>query len=194
MHADQNRTQGLDNPPLAINQNLCHVHIYQATSLGRLTRQGIDIHFEICELKIISAYVVCRNIGILYICCGKCWEVWKVLVGVERLLCTYACATLQIVSQITVDTDGTSHLAATLPQEIPGNVPWFMTDSIAVLEDGRSSTACREVVVNVMALKLKCSSSRQCRETTHDDHEQNWLSFDCEHEPWQCHNRSKTFC
>ena len=51
---------------------------------------------------------------------------------------------------VTVDADGTSHLAATLPQEIPGNVPWFMTDSIAVLEDGHS-----EGVVNVMALELK---------------------------------------
>ena len=73
---------------------------------------------------------------------------------------------------VTVDADGTSHLAATLTQEIPGNVPWFMTDSIAVLEDGYS-----EVVVNVMALELKCSSSRRCRETTHDDHEQYWRSF-----------------
>ena len=67
---------------------------------------------------------------------------------------------------VTVDADGIIHLTATLPQEIPGNVPWFMTDSIAVLEDGYS-----EVVVNVMALELKCSSSRRCRETTHDDHE-----------------------
>ena len=41
-----------------------------------------------------------------------------------------------------------------------------MTDSIAVLEDDYI-----EVVVNVMALELKCSSSRRCRETTHDDHE-----------------------
>ena len=46
---------------------------------------------------------------------------------------------------VTVDANGTSHLAATLPQEIPGNVPWFMTDSIAVLEDVYS-----EVVVNVI--------------------------------------------
>ena len=73
---------------------------------------------------------------------------------------------------VTVDANGTSHLAATLPLEIPGNVPWFMTDSIAVLEDGYN-----EVVVNVMALELKCSSSRRCRETTHDDHEQYWRSF-----------------
>ena len=41
-------------------------------------------------------------------------------------------------------TDSTSHLAAILTKEIPGNVPWFMTDSTAVLEDGYS-----EVVVNV---------------------------------------------
>ena len=45
---------------------------------------------------------------------------------------------------VTVDADGTSHLAATLPQEIPRNVPWFMTDSIADIEDGYN-----EVVVNV---------------------------------------------
>ena len=51
---------------------------------------------------------------------------------------------------VTVDADGTSHLAATLPHEIPGNVPWFTTDSIVVLEDGYG-----EVVVNVMALELK---------------------------------------
>ena len=48
--------------------------------------------------------------------------------------------------RLTVDADGTSHLAATLPQEIPV----FMTDGIAVLEDGHS-----EGVVNVMALELK---------------------------------------
>ena len=52
---------------------------------------------------------------------------------------------------VTVDADGTSHFAATLLQEIPGNVPWYMTDSIAVFEDGYS-----EVVVNVIALELKC--------------------------------------
>jgi len=41
----------------------------------------------------------------------------------------------------------TSHLAATLVQEVPadsGNFPWYMTDSTAVLEDSYS-----EVVVNV---------------------------------------------
>ena len=51
---------------------------------------------------------------------------------------------------VTVDAYGTSHLAATLPQEIPGNVLWFMTDSNAVLEDGYS-----EVVVNVMAPRVE---------------------------------------
>ena len=44
---------------------------------------------------------------------------------------------------VTVDVDDTSNLTATLLQEIPGNVPWYMTDSIVVLEDGYS-----EVVVN----------------------------------------------
>ena len=87
----------------------------------------------------------------------------------------------------TIDVDDTSHLTATLLQEIPGNVPWYMTDSIAVLEDGYS-----EVGLNVMAVAFKSGSfSRRCRETTHDDHEQYWrrLYFcNCEHEPWQCHN------
>ena len=49
---------------------------------------------------------------------------------------------------VTVDVDDTSHLAATLNSA--GNVPSYMTDSIAVLEDCYS-----EVVVNVMALALK---------------------------------------
>ena len=42
----------------------------------------------------------------------------------------------------------TSHLAATLVQEVPadsGNFPWCMPDSIAVLEDSYS-----KVVVNVI--------------------------------------------
>ena len=42
----------------------------------------------------------------------------------------------------------TSHLAATLVQEVPadsGNFPWYMTDSTAVLEDSYS-----EVVMNVI--------------------------------------------
>ena len=46
----------------------------------------------------------------------------------------------------------TSHLAATLVQEVPadsGNFPWYMTDSTAVLEDSYS-----EVVVNVIDLAL----------------------------------------
>ena len=51
-----------------------------------------------------------------------------------------------------VTIDDTSHLAATLVQEVPadsGNFPWYMTDSIAVLEDSYS-----EVVVNVIDLAL----------------------------------------
>ena len=46
----------------------------------------------------------------------------------------------------------TTHLAATLVQEVPadsGNFPWYMTDSTAVLEDKYS-----EVVVNVLDLVL----------------------------------------
>ena len=53
-----------------------------------------------------------------------------------------------------VTIDDTSHLAATLVQEVPadsGNFPWYMymTGSIAVLEDSYS-----EVVVNVIDLAL----------------------------------------
>ena len=51
-----------------------------------------------------------------------------------------------------VTIDDTSHLAATLVQEVPadsGNFPWYMTDSTAVLEDSYS-----EVVVNVIDLAL----------------------------------------
>ena len=46
----------------------------------------------------------------------------------------------------------TSHLAATLVQEVPadsGKFPWYMTDSTAVLEDSYS-----EIVVNVIDLAL----------------------------------------
>ena len=66
-------------------------------------------------------------------------------------------ASLSIV--VTVDAEGTSHLAATLPQEIPRNVPRFMTDSIAVLEDNygyNEVNEVNEVIVNVyMTLELK---------------------------------------
>ena len=54
-------------------------------------------------------------------------------------------------SSVTID--DASHLAATLSvQETPadsGNFPWYMTDSVAVLEDSYS-----EVVVNVIDLAL----------------------------------------
>ena len=53
-------------------------------------------------------------------------------------------------SSVTID--DASNLAATLVQEIPadsGNFPWYMTDSVAVLEDSYS-----EVVVNVIDLAL----------------------------------------
>ena len=53
---------------------------------------------------------------------------------------------------LAVTIDDTSHLAATLVQAVPadsGNFPWYMTDSIAVLEDSYS-----EVVVNVIDLAL----------------------------------------
>ena len=53
-------------------------------------------------------------------------------------------------SSVTID--DASHLAATLVQEIPadsGNFPWYMTNSVAVLEDSYS-----EVVVNVIDLAL----------------------------------------
>ena len=77
-----------------------------------------------------------------------------------------------------------SHLAATLVQEIPadsGNFPWYMTDSVAVLEDSYS-----EVVVNVIDLAL------------------NWQLFSdvgrprtvflCKHELWKCPNCVHSTC
>ena len=74
-----------------------------------------------------------------------------------------------------VTIDDISHLAATLVQEVPsdsGNFPWYMTDSIAVLEDSYS-----EVVVNVIDLALNWQLSvLRCRKTTklckRDVHEQ----------------------
>ena len=60
---------------------------------------------------------------------------------------SYITSALSVVNLV-----ATSHLAATLVQEVPpdtGNFPWYMTDSIAVLEDSYS-----EVVVNVIDLAL----------------------------------------
>ena len=68
----------------------------------------------------------------------------------------------------------TSHLAATLVQEVPadsGNFPWYMTDSTAVLEDSYS-----EVVVNVIGPHVELATLLRRRETTklckRDVHEQ----------------------
>ena len=85
---------------------------------------------------------------------------------------TYTCATFsdRLADRVvTVDVDDTSHLAATLLHEIPGNVPWYMTDSIAVLEDSYS-----EVIVMSLAVTWKW---QLCRETTHDGHKQYWRLF-----------------
>ena len=57
----------------------------------------------------------------------------------------------------------TSHLAATLVQKVPadsGNFPWYMTDSIVVVEDNYS-----EVVVNVIDLALNSVAQRRVSET-----------------------------
>jgi len=67
---------------------------------------------------------------------------------------------------VTVHVDDTSHLAATLLQEIPGNVPWYMPGSIAVLEDRYS-----EVVMNVMAALLADVGRPR------HDHKQYWRSI-----------------
>ena len=64
-------------------------------------------------------------------CPSSCTGLVITLPG-ERLLAeylNYTCAT----SVVTVDVDDTSYLAAALLQEVQGNVPWYMTDSIAVL-------------------------------------------------------------
>ena len=73
----------------------------------------------------------------------------------ERLLeyLAYMCADRLSDRVVTVDVNDTSHLAGTLLQEIPGNVLWYMTDSIAVLEDSYSEF--EVVVMNVMAPALK---------------------------------------
>ena len=71
---------------------------------------------------------------------------------------------------------------------IPGNVPWFMTDSIAVLEDGYS-----EVVMNarVEVAALLADVGRPHMMTTNSTGDRFYFC-NCEHEPWQCHKRSKT--
>ena len=59
----------------------------------------------------------------------------------ERLL-EYVASALSVVNLV-----ATSHLAATLVQEVPadsGNFPWYMTDSTAIREDSYS-----EVVVKL---------------------------------------------
>ena len=67
-----------------------------------------------------------------------------------------------------------------------------MTDSklIAVLEDGYS-----EVVVNVMALELKCALladvGRPRMMTTNSTGDRLYFC-NCEREPWQWHKRSET--
>ena len=58
----------------------------------------------------------------------------------------------------------TSHLAATVVQEVPadsGNFSWYMTDSTAVLEDSYS-----EVVVNVIRPRVELAAPLRCRETS----------------------------
>ena len=88
---------------------------------------------------------------------------------------------------LAVTIDDTSHLAATLVQEVPadsGNFPWYMTDSIAVLEDSYS-----EVVVYVIDLALNWQLFSdvvyRCAFVT---------VFLCKHELWKCTQRSrKTF-
>ena len=79
-----------------------------------------------------------------------------------------------------VTIDDTSHLAATLVQEVPadsGNFPWYMTDSVAVLEDSYS-----EVVVNVIDLALRRSRSFVNVMSTNStlDPER------CRHSYWKC--------
>ena len=74
-----------------------------------------------------------------------------------------------------VTIDDTSHLAATLVQEVPadsGNFPWYMTDSIAVLEDTELQRSRRECYLP----RIELAALLRCRETTklckRDVHEQ----------------------
>ena len=62
------------------------------------------------------------------------------------------CSVASVLSSESLKFAATSHLAATLVQEVPadsGNFPRYMADSTAVLEDSYS-----EVVVNVIDLAL----------------------------------------
>ena len=45
---------------------------------------------------------------------------------------------------VAVDIDNTNHLAATLLQEVPRNVPWYMTDSSYCCSVGWLQRSCRE--------------------------------------------------
>ena len=66
------------------------------------------------------------------------------------------------LSPVTID--DTSHLTATLVQEVPadsGNLRWYMTDSVAVLEDSYS-----EVIVIAIDLTLNWQVFSDVRETT----------------------------
>ena len=67
----------------------------------------------------------------------------------------------------------TSHLAATLVQEVPadsGNFPWYMTDSTVVLEDSYS-----EVVVNVIDLALNWQLWKLCKRDVHEQYSQSCM-------------------
>jgi len=69
------------------------------------------------------------------------------------------------LSPVTID--DTSHLTATLVQEVPadsGNLRWYMTDSVAVLEDSYSEVI--KVIVIAIDLTLNWQVFSDVRETT----------------------------
>ena len=90
---------------------------------------------------------------------------------------------------VTVDANGTSHLAATLPQEIPGNVPWFMTNSIAVLSRHECYGPRVEVAALLADVGALLADVGRPRMMTTNSTGNRFYFFNCEHEPWQCHKR-----
>ena len=84
------------------------------------------------------------------------------------------------MSSVTID--DASHLAATLVQEIPadsGNFPWYMTDSVAVLEDSYSEVVVhcknRLVVLTTQWLASYHGLVWYCRLIVKNNHRGNFL-------------------
>ena len=97
----------------------------------------------------------------------------------------------RLTSSVTID--DASHLAATLVQEIPadsGNFLWYMTDSVAVLEDSYS-----KFVVKVIDLALNWQLlSDVGRPRSFVNFCVDVTVFLCKHELWKCPNCVHSTC